>query len=273
MSTQQLPSLRSPLRALPLFSLLLASSFAAALALPQPAGTATGFPRRDIRPQQAAYTPSHDYLDDISDEGVFRWSPESMPVRVYIEPGDDVDGYRNNYRAILSGCFDEWVRASGNRLSWRQAERKQDANIVVSFTADAPERSEGTEAGRTRTYTRFNTETNTGIIYKATMALATRLPDREMSDEEIKKTFLHEVGHAFGLAGHSPYRTDIMFARVSRSQAPFLSQRDRSTIVRLYGQYPAVANRRYTTRTVDLGVKALNNTGPERNTSGGSASP
>ncbi|HEY9869506.1 MAG TPA: matrixin family metalloprotease [Candidatus Obscuribacterales bacterium] len=272
MSTQQLPSLRSPLRLFwPLFSLLLASSFAAALALPQPAGTATRFSKRDIRPPQAAYT--HDYLDDISDEGLFWWAPESMPVRVYIEPGDDVDGYRSNYPAILSNCFDEWVKASGNRLSWAQVERKQDANIVVSFTADAPERSEGTEAGRTRTYTRFNTESNTGIIYKATMALATRLPDREMSDEEVKKTFLHEVGHAFGLAGHSPYRSDIMFARVSRSQAPFLSQRDRSTIVRLYGQYPAVANRRYTTRTVDLGVQSLNKTSTEQNTSGGSASP
>ena len=70
------------------------------------------------------------------------------------------------------------------------------------------------------------------------MELASRLPNREMSDDEIKKTFLHEVGHAFGLAGHSQLRDDIMFARVSAGQPAHLSNRDRSTICRLYRDYP-----------------------------------
>jgi len=178
-----------------------------------------------------------DYLDDISADGIFNWPVEKFPLKVYIERGDNVPGYRPNYPNILRAAFDEWARASRNRLSWVEVGNRAAADVVCQFTAQAPERDEGTEAGRTKTYTRFDTATNHGTIYKATVGLATRLPDREMSDEEITKTFLHEVGHAFGLAGHSPRRTDIMFARVSPSMPPRLSQHDRATILRLYDGY------------------------------------
>ncbi|MBX9696167.1 MAG: matrixin family metalloprotease [Cyanobacteria bacterium] len=175
---------------------------------------------------------------DVFGDGIYNWPKEMLPVKVYIQPGDSVPGYRSNYPTILRQCFDEWIAASNGRLAWVEVNNAAQANIVCRFRAEAPERAGGEEAGLTRTHARFNTETNEGTIYKATMGLSTRLPEREFSEDEIRKVCLHEVGHAFGLAGHSRLRNDIMFASVNRNQVPTLSGRDRSAIVRLYQRYP-----------------------------------
>jgi len=186
---------------------------------------------------------SSDYLADIATDGLYNWPREKLPIKVFIEPGEELPGYRANFPDVLRQSFDDWMRASGNRLTWVQVDQSQSADIICHWSPDAPERMDGTEAGRTKTYARFNTETNRGTIYKVTMSLATRLPDREMTDDEIKKTVLHEVGHALGLEGHSPERSDIMFARVSPSQLPYLTDRDSATIVRLYSDYQPLAAR------------------------------
>lgn len=182
-----------------------------------------------------------DYLADIAQQGVFRWPESMMPLRVYIEPGHNVPGYKAHYPDVLRAAWDAWVIAAGNKVSWTEVKSQDEANVICKFNNETPEHSNGTEAGRTKTYTRFNTATNEGVIYKATVGLATRLPDRALSEEEIKKTFLHEVGHAFGLAGHSPTSTDIMHAQVSPRMMPFITKRDQATLNRLYQGYGNVA--------------------------------
>jgi len=264
MINKQHSLLRSP--SVAFIMLYLLTSAGQVQAAPEFAG---GYTTRIPRPGRINFQPSpgpgRDYLDAISDEGIFRWQAQSMPIKVYIEAGDDVPGYRENFPDILRSCFDDWVAASNNRLGWTEVTRKEDANLVCSFTADAPEREGGTEAGRTKTYSKFNTETNEGVIYRGTMRLATCLPDQELSDEQIKKTFLHEVGHAFGLPGHSPNRHDIMYAKVNGSQLPELSASDIATIQRLYRTYPTRTGIASTQKTVDLGVNALNKGGESQN--------
>jgi len=180
-----------------------------------------------------------DYLDDIvEEEGYFNWPKESFPIRVFIKPGEGVPGFRANYPDIVRQSFDQWSMASAGKLSWIEVAAPDKAQIVCDWTGDPRELESGTEAGNTKTYTIFNTQTNHGIISRATMSLATRLPDRLLTDQEVEKTFLHEVGHAFGLAGHSPLRSDIMFASVSSKQSSILTHRDRATINRLYEDYP-----------------------------------
>jgi len=63
------------------------------------------------------------------------------------------------------------------------------------------------------------------------------LPEREFSESEVKRAYLHEVGHAFGIAGHSSEPADIMFFAVRKNQSPHLSERDVATINHLYGGY------------------------------------
>ncbi|GEM_PF-1236656 len=192
--------------------------------------------------RESAFSPSAarspDYLDAASDEGVYQWPQSKLPLKVYMTPGNSVPGYRSDYPEILSASFDEWVKASDYRLSWVRVYDRSKADVVVTWTTDTPELQGGTEAGLTRCYAAFDTETNHGLIHRATMSLATEMPDRQLSDREIKRAYLHEVGHAFGIAGHSPHRADIMYGAIGRGQQPVLSEADVATINRLYTDYP-----------------------------------
>lgn len=179
-----------------------------------------------------------DYFDALVQDGVYQWPVTKFPIKVYLEPGEGISGYRSNFNPLLRAAFDAWTEASNGRLSWIEVKEKSKADVVCRWSNVAKERAEGTEAGNTKTYTLFNTQTNCGTIKRATMDLLTRLPERIFTDAEIQKTTLHEVGHAFGVACHSPQRHDIMFAAVSASQDPQLSDRDISTINRLYAGYP-----------------------------------
>lgn len=186
----------------------------------------------------AGRTASHaDYLDEISSEGIYRWRPDKFPIKVFIEDSSGVPGYRSSFRDTLVRSFDEWEEASQGRVSWQEVKTRDAANIVCNWTDQDRELAAGTEAGRTKTYTTFDTSTNIGVIKRATMTLHTRLPEREFTAQEVEKAYLHEVGHAFGLAGHSPNRSDIMNASVNHSQRPQLSIRDINTINRLYSDY------------------------------------
>jgi predicted Zn-dependent protease len=115
---------------------------------------------------------------------------------------------------------------------------RADADLVCRWIEQAPERKEGTEAGRTKLFLTLNTTTNHGVIKNATMALLTKPSDREFTLDEVKKAYLHECGHAFGLSGHSSQRTDIMTAVVTRSLPTELSKRDIASIRSLYAEYP-----------------------------------
>jgi hypothetical protein len=72
----------------------------------------------------------------------------------------------------------------------------------------------------------------------ARILVTTRYGGREqVSLEELYETVLHEMGHALGLAGHSPYETDIMYFRGGwAAKTDGLSERDRATLRALYAK-------------------------------------
>jgi predicted Zn-dependent protease len=179
----------------------------------------------------------HDYLSDVAADGLYCWSMDKLPVKVFFQPAEGVEGYRSSYPKILADCFDEWVQASVGKLGWTEVSHATEADIIVRWTAQASERGQGTEAGRTKTFAQLNTLTNRGTIHGAEMTLLTRLPEREFSESEVKRAYLHEVGHAFGIAGHSSEPADIMFFAVRKNQSPHLSERDVATINHLYDGY------------------------------------
>ncbi len=179
-----------------------------------------------------------DYIADISNDGLYNWSKSKTPIRVYMAPGKGIDGYKSSYPEVLRSCFDEWSAVSHGRLNWKEVADPKDADIRVSWHSQAVEAANGTEAGRTKTFASYNTETNRGTINRAEMNLLTELPERQMTDAEVKKAYLHEVGHAFGIAGHSSDPHDIMYRAVCSQQQAELDDRDIATINHLYGQEP-----------------------------------
>jgi predicted Zn-dependent protease len=63
-------------------------------------------------------------------------------------------------------------------------------------------------------------------------------PDQRL--EALQATALHELGHAFGLWGHSDQSDDAMAATPGRQPILRLSPRDRATVRWLYGQPSAL---------------------------------
>lgn len=179
-----------------------------------------------------------DYMHDVCKEGTFTWTKNSFPLKVYIEDGSNVPGYRANFNQYIVDAFNTWDQVTDHKLSWSQVSSPQDADITIRWTDAVTERVEGTEAGRTAAVTRLNPATGIGTISGAKMQFLTRLPQRQFSDEEVKKTCLHEVGHALGLQGHSTNRDDIMYYAVSPTQGT-LTSRDITTMNKLYESYPA----------------------------------
>jgi predicted Zn-dependent protease len=175
-----------------------------------------------------------DYLSEIRSDGYFCWPSNKRPLKVFFQPGDGVPGYKNRFVNCLSSCFDEWANASNGQISWSRVGQPSQADVVVCWTDTVTERAEGTEAGRTKTFASYNTATNCGTIHGAQMLLLTRLPEREFSADELRRAYLHEVGHALGIAGHSKDPNDIMYYAVTEHASPHLDERDRATIDHLY---------------------------------------
>lgn len=186
-----------------------------------------------------------DYLDEITAEGKYTWKKDRFPLKVYIKPDQTVPGFRNNMPDMVRSSFNEWTESLGGKISWAEVSSPEQADITVGWTALAEDHGRGTEGGRTRTFARINHATNLGTIDKAEMTLLTRLPygSGELGDNEIKRAYLHEVGHAFGLTGHSSTRSDVMYYAVGPRQGASLGERDVATMKRLYDGYPELSSR------------------------------
>jgi predicted Zn-dependent protease len=180
-----------------------------------------------------------DYLSWVCTQGMYHWQENKMPIKVCISSGAGVPGYRPEFAGMVRHAFNEWVVASGEKLSWKEVKDPSQADVNVGWTDQVTQRSNGTEAGETKAYTRLNSATGQGIIYGANMSLLTELPERQFSDTDMEKTILHETGHALGLQGHSPSRTDIMYYSINADQQPELTGRDEATMAHLYANYPA----------------------------------
>jgi predicted Zn-dependent protease len=186
----------------------------------------------------AARSSAATYMSDVTREGHYTWDAASMPLKVYIHDGQNVPGYRQQFSNYVRTSFDWWTQSSGGKLSWIEVSEPTKADVTINWTDKIFERPEGTEAGKTSCLTRLNTATRKGVIYGARMQLLTKLPGREFGDSEVAKTALHEVGHVFGLQGHSRFRDDIMYYAVSPNQEFTLSTRDKATMNQLYANYP-----------------------------------
>lgn len=183
-----------------------------------------------------------DYLELVTADEVCRWPVTKLPIKVFIDTGARVSGFRPSFRTDLIGAFDTWVAASGNKLSYSLVPAKEQADIVCEWTSDPAEVAEtGTQAERGMSHVFTNKEG----IYKGTLKVLT-LPALEsgvLSDDDMKKACLHEVGHLLGLQGHSTNNHDVMFFTIDTSTVwPVLTKRDKLTITKLYEKYPILGS-------------------------------
>jgi tetratricopeptide (TPR) repeat protein/predicted Zn-dependent protease len=198
--------------------------------------------RRSAQPGQAGQS-ADDYLESaVSDGKCFRWSADKMPIRVYIYPGAGTTDYRDSFARVLADSFSVWQKGAESRVSFWIVQDPAQADITCDWTsnpATIQNAGGGGEGGLTKLSGQAEPDGHNVKIVRARISLLTK-PRGAMpiSDDEMKKVCLHEIGHALGLNGHSNDNHDVMFFSESPSVWPALTKRDKATICRLYANYP-----------------------------------
>lgn len=189
-----------------------------------------------------------DYLASIAPEGLLqRWKQTRLPLKIFISNGTDegghtVKGFREYYNEVLVDAFDAWVKASQNRLAYQIVDNVNDANIVCTWTDRTDflkEKGTSVEQGVARvTAQRLNDREEEILHVRVIVLILDVNRGTNLSDDDLKKACLHEVGHALGFNGHSSNNRDVMFFSESPTVWAALTKRDKATMARLYSDYP-----------------------------------
>ena len=180
-----------------------------------------------------------DYLASAASGGRwFRWM--RVPIRVCITNGAGTGGYRDSFYKVLMESFSMWAVGSENRLAFTLVNDPSQADILCTWTDNPNQIAEGgraVEGGLTKLSGQPQQNGDVGIT-SAKVILLTNLGGAPLSDDDMRKVCLHEVGHALGINGHSSNNSDIMFFTESPTVWPTLTKRDKATICGLYNNYP-----------------------------------
>jgi len=168
-----------------------------------------------------------DYFSDAVSDGFFRWPLKRFPLRILIRPGFNLKSYKPEYEEALRQAVDDWRKATGNSPGLVFVE-SDNADIIVDFVDDLHAPALRAEAGKTQLTGKMEG------VDKASILLLTLspFPDQVMNRDFMRMIAVHEVGHALGLVGHSPYEDDVMFPSLSAQRG--ITTRDVATLKRLY---------------------------------------
>lgn len=193
-------------------------------------------------------TTAANYLPEISANGITRWPPSRMPIKVFIKPGTDVPGYRSQYESTLKQAIADWAQGSNDAVKFTYVASEPQADIVCSWTNDQSRLSSKDEDGHAVLIPDAD-----GIL-RAEILLLTQSPaGKGMTDKYTRRVYLHEIGHALGLSGHSSQPTDIMYRTVDPGDGDsILSARDRNTLSSLYSLDMKLQAKLTTTPTTSL---------------------
>lgn len=193
---------------------------------------------------------SPDYLPSICDEGsVRRWQLSRLPLAIYISNGCDengkpVQGFREEFNYILLAAINDWMKASHHKLSYRLVTDPKEADMACTWTDDPAflhDQGNKVEQGVAQVFaeTQPGNDGTKAIVSAHVRILVTkRETAAPLTSDDMKKTCLHEIGHALGMVGHSPSNRDVMFYSNSSAVWPALTKRDKATILRIYQDFP-----------------------------------
>lgn len=166
------------------------------------------------------------YLTHVIPGGkVVHFAPEKMPLRVYIANGSGVPNWNNGLKQVVIDAMSTWSRATNGRVRFVQTYNESDADIVVRWQRNFSDNILGVSPWQSAGDT----------LIRSDIQLATFYPDsgQPIPYNELQAIAIHEMGHAIGIKGHSPYPEDIMYYSKS-SRNSRISQRDVNTINLLY---------------------------------------
>lgn len=183
-----------------------------------------------------------DYIDKCIYRNVTtRWSDDSLPLKIFIEHiiygvAHDAEKYFINQ---VKRALNEWGKASDGKIITELVDKKSGSDIIIEWHWKHKSAFESDKClGICRMYTRLLNKTLKKSIIKIYLPF-----DRPIMDvKEFYSIILHELGHAFGIFGHSDDKQDIMYKEKSAIET--LSIQDKNTIKLLYSLNPGT-NKQY----------------------------
>lgn len=170
-----------------------------------------------------------DYLKSYE---VARWSAD-RPLKICIDTSKR-SGFGPELFAMVKHTVEQWLDLEGMPLTYRLVDDRDDCDIYIERVDNYDFIPPGS-AGRAAAQYVHKDGRESDELDKVHLRVYCSSPDgKELSGHavrQLRNLALHEFGHALGLA-HSPNGLDIMYWK---SGADRLSDRDRRTILRLYG--------------------------------------
>lgn len=195
-----------------------------------------------------------DYLEDIlsaTQKKVLRF--KSMPIPVFISPYP----VRSYIRACVEG-FESWERRTNGLVRFVQVGSPNQARIKVDWKRLGMSTDPDNCALGAHTVTKWqkNAGGKMAMVAVGSIPLPLYIPrmgpkytvppqvievnvdliDQKTQDYRftlLKNIVTHELGHALGLLGHSPEKSDMMYTVTDENSR--ISERDLSTLQKLYG--------------------------------------
>jgi predicted Zn-dependent protease len=136
------------------------------------------------------------------------------------------------------------MKASHHRLSYRLVTDPKQADLACTWTDDPAflhDEGNKVEQGVAQVFaeTKPGADGTKSILSAHVRILVlNRDTNASLTSDDMKKTCLHEIGHALGIVGHSPSNKDVMFYSNASAVWPALTKRDKATVLRIYQDFP-----------------------------------
>lgn len=152
------------------------------------------------------------------------WPASKVPLKVYYVPDAMKDA---DFYLLMEQCLKDWMFVARGKLDYKHVFDESEADLIIARPLEVDTRYTNMSGGSTppkevprppasgMTFPQLEG----AVMKKARVEVYDSM--QAMKDEERRELYLHELGHAFGMIGHSKDVKDIMYP-YGRCESDFL---------------------------------------------------